>query len=102
MKKVLSLLIVAVMLLSVPVAFASKDKIEISFCVGDSTLIINGEAVTVEKPYVVGDGVTLVPVRVITESFGAEVDWDGNTKTVYLDYAGTNIVLQIEIGRAHV
>lgn len=97
MKKLLSVLLSFCMLFSgfsVGV-FAASDKVEISFCVGDSTLTINGEAVTVETPYVVGEGVTLVPVRVITESFGARVDWDGDTKTVYLDYAGTNIVLQI-------
>ncbi len=77
------------------VALADNDKVEISFCVGDETLMINGQAVVVEKPYVVGAGVTLVPLRVITEAFGAEVLWEGETKTITLKYPDVNIVLQI-------
>jgi len=98
MKKTSAILLTFIMLFSAfsLTALAGNDKVEISFCVGDDTLIINGEAVTVEKPYVVGAGVTLVPIRVITEAFGAKVDWNGDTKTVYLDYAGTSLVLQID------
>ncbi|MEE1043202.1 MAG: copper amine oxidase N-terminal domain-containing protein, partial [Clostridia bacterium] len=98
MKKFFSLIaitIIATMLFTCVTAFASNDDVEITFCVGDSTLIINGVAQTVETPYVVGDGVTLVPVRVITEAFGATVDWDHDTKTVTLNYPGVNINLQI-------
>lgn len=75
--------------------FELPEKTEISFKVGDATLLINGVSVTVEKPYVVGSGVTLVPVRVITEAFGAKVGWDGTTKTVTLDYPDVKIILQI-------
>ena len=74
---------------------AENDKVEIKFNVGDATLMINGTPVTVEKPYVVGIGVTLVPVRVITEAFGAKVDWIHDTQTVTLTYPDVNIVLQI-------
>ncbi len=77
-------------------AFAEEKDVEIKFSVGDDTLLINGESVTVAKPYVVGDGVTLVPVRVITEAFGATVGWDGETQTVTLTYPDVNIILQIK------
>ena len=76
-------------------AFASDGDVEISFRVGDSTLSINGTDTPVETPYVVGDGVTLVPVRVITEAFGAKVGWVEETSTVTLDYPDVNIILQI-------
>ena len=46
------------------------------------------QQITVEKPYVVGDGVTLVPIRVVTEAFGAEVGWVSETKTVTLELRG--------------
>lgn len=97
MKKILCCLVVLAMLVSgcLPV-MASEGKVEISFCVGDETLIINGSTVTVEKPYVVGDGVTLVPIRVITEAFDAKVDWIGETQTVKLTYPDVNIVIQID------
>jgi len=80
----------------------AEEKVEIKFSVGDETLTINGEPVKVEKPYVVGEGVTLVPLRVITEAFGAKVDWIGETKTITLDYPGVKIVLQIDNPAAEV
>ena len=97
MKKILCCLMLLGMLLigCLPV-MASDEKVEISFCVGDETLIINGTSVTVEKPYVVGEGVTLVPIRVITEAFDAKVDWISETKTVKLTYPDVNISIQID------
>lgn len=57
--------------------------------------MVNGNELEVTAPYVVGDGTTLVPVRVITEVFGAEVGWDGDTKTVSLSYPDVTISLTI-------
>lgn len=96
MKKLLSVLLAVMMLLSVIPASAADGKVEITFCVGDETLTINGEAVTVEKPYVVGEGVTLVPLRVITEAFGATVEWIAETKSIVLTYPDVSILLQID------
>lgn len=101
MKKLISLLLCTIMLFSLTSVFAEEatetsDKIEISFKVGDSTLLINGKEVTVETPYIAGEGTTLVPLRVITEAFGAEVLWDGETKTITLNYPDVTIILQID------
>ena len=79
----------------------TQGRIEISFRVGDSILNINGDPVEVETPYVV-DGVTLVPIRVITEAFGADVEWIGATRQVILTYRNVNIVLQIDNINAYV
>ena len=98
MKKIITLILVACMLFTtlVPVAFAEESKdISISFKVGDSTLSINGKDVTVETPYVV-DGVTLVPIRVITEAFGAELNWISETQEIELSYLDVIIKLQID------
>lgn len=73
----------------------ASDRVEINFSVGDSVLMVNGSGLEVTAPYVVGDGTTLVPVRVITEAFGAEVGWDGATQTVTLDYPDVSISLTI-------
>lgn len=96
-KRLLSILMCVIMLFSITPAFADEvpETVEIRFCVGDETLTINGNSVTVEKPYVVGDGVTLVPLRVITEAFGAKVGWEQSTKTATLEYPGINMSLQI-------
>ena len=94
MKKMICMMAVFVLLFCT--VCAAANRVEIAFCVGESTLTINGEAVTVEKPYVVGAGVTLVPVRVITEAFGAEVGWEAETKTIKLSYPDVDILLQID------
>ena len=78
-----------------------SDTIEISFKVGDSLLSINGDSVEVETPYVV-EGVTLVPIRVITEAFGAEVDWIEATEEIVLKYQDVEITLQIANINAYV
>ena len=70
------------------------NKITIEFRVGDSVLEINGKKVTVTTPYEV-DGTTLVPLRVITEAFGAEVDWDETEERVTLNYEGVEIKIWI-------
>ena len=96
MKKFISILVLAICTLGIFAQAAEiPETVEISFKVGDETLIINGVETTVEKPYVVGVGVTLVPLRVITEAFGAEVVWDGETKSITLTYPDVNILLQI-------
>ncbi len=73
----------------------SGEKIEISFKVGDETLKINDKDITVEKPFVV-NGVTLVPLRVITEAFGAEVNWDSTNKTITLKYG--DVLIKLVVG----
>ena len=75
---------------------ADAERVEISFSVGDDTLKINGNEVKVEKPYVVGEGVTLVPLRVITEAFGATVEWNGEDRSIRLSYPDVDILLQID------
>ncbi len=71
------------------------EYVEISFKVGDENLSINGNMVTVEKPYVTEGGTTLVPVRVITEAFGAKVLWDEETEKITIEYPDVIMVLQI-------
>lgn len=85
----------ATMLLAGGASAAGNDNVDITFSVGDSALEINGNVITVETPYVVGAGTTLVPVRVITEAFGAEVLWNGESQTVTLNYPDVSVSMQI-------
>ena len=104
MKKWICAILCALMVLTPIMISAESDseKVEISFCVGDNTLSINGTDVQVETPYVVGVGVTLVPLRVITEAFGATVEWVAETKNILLTYPDVNITLQIDNNIAEV
>ncbi len=97
MKKLTAVLLsVMIAAISFVGAMAADENVQISFRVGESTLQINGNAVEVETPYVVGEGTTLVPLRVISEAFGAEVVWNGEDKSVTLTYNNDNIRLQID------
>jgi len=61
---------------------AKKDDTVVTLKIGDTSPLINGEAVTIDQPGVIVDGRTLVPLRFVAESFGVAVDWDGATRTV--------------------
>jgi hypothetical protein len=104
MKKLLAVFLSAALILSlVPsVGAADGDRVEISFKIGDDTLLVNGSPVTVETPYVAGEGTTLVPLRVITEAFGASVTWVNETQEIILDYPDVSVTLQIDSTKAQV
>lgn len=46
------------------------------------SVIVNGRSIQFDVQPVIENGRTLVPVRAIFEALGAEVAWDGNTRTV--------------------
>lgn len=79
-----------------------NEKVEISFKVGDSVLKINGQDVEVVTPFIAGEGTTLVPLRVITEAFGAEVVWIAETRSIRLKYREVEVLLQIDNNIANV
>lgn len=47
------------------------------------------------KPFINKENRTVVPVRFIAEALGAEVDWNGETRTVFIDQDEKNIKLEI-------
>ena len=63
---------------------ARKDDITISLQIGSNTLIKNGSYITLDVPAQLVNSRTLVPVRAVAESFGAEVEWDGESNAVYI------------------
>lgn len=83
MKKVLFIMITACMALLVSVSAAAYTKV-----------YIDGSEVKFDDstgyPFV-ENGRTLVPLRVTMETFGAEVDWEGQTKTAYVRYGTTTV-----------
>jgi len=61
-----------------------SDKIKMQ--IGKNIAFVNGIEIALDvAPYIV-NGRTLVPIRFISETFGAEVVWDGTTKTVTIIY----------------
>lgn len=66
-------------------ASGTKDGTTISFKIGDASLNKNGQSVALEAPAVIINERTLVHVRAIAESFGANVGWDGTNGLVSIN-----------------
>ena len=61
---------------------AVRGDVSISLRIGSNTLVRNGVDIRLDVPAQIVGGRTLVPVRAIAESFGADVVWDQATRTV--------------------
>jgi len=59
-----------------------KQGTEISLVVGMKTAKVNGKEIKLDTSSVIAGGRTFVPVRFISEAFGATVEWDGKNKIV--------------------
>lgn len=63
-------------------------------------VLVNDQALAADvQPVLDGDRV-LVPLRVIVEHLGADIEWDGNTRTVTIVRGGTNVRLTINADTA--
>ncbi len=80
---------VAAAMLAVSTAAQAQD---ISFVIGENTAQINGKTVSINPSHIVNN-TALVPLRVIAEGLGADVELDDGTITV--NYDNTEIVLNI-------
>ena len=75
----------------------TKEKYELTIGSNVIKTDINGEVKekTIDvAPYIV-NGSTLIPLRGLVEEMGAEIAWDGDTKTITLKIPGRTITLQI-------
>jgi len=63
---------------------AVKGETQIRLTVGEQEATVNGKQVHLEKPPIVRNNRTLVPVRFIVETFGGNVGWDEEKRVVDL------------------
>lgn len=63
-------------------AIAQKDGITVEVPIGQPYIYRNGEKVENDTAALIQDGRTYLPIRVVLESFGAKVQWNGETNTV--------------------
>lgn len=69
---------------------AAKDADTVILWIGKQVLYRNGNAVWLDAaPKIVNDR-TLVPVRAVSESFGAQVSWEERARLVSVSTGGTN------------
>lgn len=63
-------------------ATIKKDDTIISLTVGSKSIVVNREPVEMDVSPYIKDGRTMLPSRYVAESLGAEVEYDGKTRTV--------------------
>lgn len=63
---------------------ATKQNINISLTLDKKSAVINGKTISLDTPPKLIGGHTMVPLRFVSESLGAEVKWDGNSQTVFI------------------
>jgi len=61
----------------------------------EERIFVNGMNIKFEIPPVIKEGRTLIPVRAITESLGADVAWDSSTSTITVSKDDTVIILTL-------
>jgi N-acetylmuramoyl-L-alanine amidase CwlD len=115
MKRIQALLLVLALLACSVSAGAAGANGEISFGLDeDGTgvyqeatgqvvhLTLNGEALDSDVPAFLRGGRTMVPVRLITQALGADVQWFGETNEVALSLNGSTVLLKIGSAQAQV
>ena len=64
--------------------------------IGSTEYVVNNDVVTGDAaPYVDSNWRTMVPFRVLGETFGAEVNWDQDAQTVTYTLGDTELVMTI-------
>ncbi len=67
----------------------------ITLVVGNNTGNFNGRDFPIDAPPILLDGRVMVPIRIIAEIFGAEIDWRPHTKTVIITLRYEEIRLSV-------
>ena len=68
-----------------------KAGVSIKLVVGQPVITIDGESRPLDAPPIVHRGIIYVPIRVISESLGGYVVWDGESREVIIRYVPASI-----------
>ena len=60
----------------------TKDDLSIELTIDKTKALVNGKTVQLDAAATIVDGSTCVPLRFVSESFGAEVEWDAKTRVI--------------------
>ncbi len=73
----------------------TKESVVIQFQIGNKTVLINNKPKTMDAAPFILNGRTVVPIRVIAEAFGAEIQWEGSTQTITILLDKKTIVMKV-------
>ncbi|NLN65319.1 MAG: DUF5050 domain-containing protein [Clostridiaceae bacterium] len=92
MKKIGFLLFTYIILFILPVpVFAVEDKQE-----PEIKVYVNDTKLQFDVPPIFINGRTMVPIRMVFESLGADVEWNNDTKTASISKGGKNVLVQLD------
>lgn len=63
---------------------AAKDDIKISLKIGSNVLEVNGNKTVLDVPPILINGTSYVPLRAVSESLQAKVEWKAEERAVYI------------------
>jgi len=75
---------------------SQSDVSTLRFTIGSPDFTHNGTPQQAESAPFISNGRTMVPLRIIAEALGAEVGWDGVTRTVIIAAQGKTINLAVD------
>ena len=85
------ILVAGVVAGSIGTASAVVGRVQANLDYNNIKISLNGQTVTPKdangntvEPFAI-NGTTYLPVRAVGDALGLDVNWDGNTKTVYLE-----------------
>lgn len=86
-KKLLTMMLAIVMLFSVAISANADGEVKVK---------VDGKEIKTDVAPVIKSGSTLVPIRAIAEALGADVQWDGGTRTVTVSTVDNEISLTLD------
>ncbi|MBQ7040431.1 MAG: copper amine oxidase N-terminal domain-containing protein, partial [Clostridia bacterium] len=79
-------------------AVGNRNGKTVMVTIGSNDAFIAGESATVDQPPVLIDGRTLVPLRFISEAFGCNVEWEAETKSVFIEAEDVPLIFYFDQG----
>jgi len=64
---------------------ATRNELSVRTVIGEMAIDVSGRQIAMDVAPTIVDGKTLVPVRFISEAFGARVAWDESSRIVYIN-----------------
>lgn len=74
---------------STQTVIAQSGSVDLQLRIGERTALVNGRSVTLDVPAQIINGSTMVPLRFVGESLGADVKWNGQSQTVLIYTTGS-------------
>jgi S1-C subfamily serine protease len=71
---------------------STKGSTTVKITIDDAVALLNGSEIALTAPAMVVENRTMVPLRFVSEALGAKVEWNGSTRTVYIEQK-TNLTI---------